>query len=136
MPTPDPVLNAEIHGSANGLQMRGIGQCAELPSKWFKGFVDAGGKGLFVQLPPHKDNGHGIFPATSVHGSRHSKPFSRRSASRLRLPVTAFRHRAEQTSAVCCHSPTTSAPAGGVNLKVVAGRAGLRSIFVKRISVV
>ncbi|MCG2577135.1 hypothetical protein LZ012_09005 [Dechloromonas sp. XY25] len=34
---------------------------AELPRKWFKGFVDAGGKGQFVQLPPYKDNGHGIF---------------------------------------------------------------------------
>lgn len=34
---------------------------AELPRKWFKGFVDAGGKGQFVQLPSYKDNGHGIF---------------------------------------------------------------------------
>lgn len=34
---------------------------AELPRKWFRGFVDAGGKGEFVQLPPYKDNGHGIF---------------------------------------------------------------------------
>lgn len=34
---------------------------AELPRKWFKGFVDAGGKGQFIQLPPYKDNGHGIF---------------------------------------------------------------------------
>jgi len=34
---------------------------AELPKKWFKGFVDAGGKARFVQLPPYKDNGHGSF---------------------------------------------------------------------------
>ena len=34
---------------------------ADLPRKWFNGFVDAGGKARFVQLPPYKDNGHGIF---------------------------------------------------------------------------
>lgn len=34
---------------------------SELPKKWFKGFVDAGGTARFIQLPPYKDNGHGIF---------------------------------------------------------------------------
>lgn len=34
---------------------------AELPKKWFKAFVDAGGNGQFVQLPPYKENGHPIF---------------------------------------------------------------------------
>jgi dienelactone hydrolase len=34
---------------------------AELPKKWFNGFVDAGAKGRFIQLPPYRDNGHGIF---------------------------------------------------------------------------
>lgn len=34
---------------------------AELPKKWFDGFVGAGGKARFVRLPAYKDNGHGIF---------------------------------------------------------------------------
>lgn len=34
---------------------------AELPKEWFNGFVGAGGKAQFVQLPAYKDNGHGIF---------------------------------------------------------------------------
>lgn len=33
----------------------------DLPKKWFSDFVDAGGKARFVQLPPYRDNGHGIF---------------------------------------------------------------------------
>lgn len=33
----------------------------ELPKEWFASFVGAGGKARFVQLPPYKDNGHGIF---------------------------------------------------------------------------
>jgi dienelactone hydrolase len=33
----------------------------DLPKKWFNGFVEAGGKARFVQLPQYKDNGHGIF---------------------------------------------------------------------------
>lgn len=36
---------------------------AELPRDWFDVFVKAGGKGRFVQLPPYKDNGHGMFTA-------------------------------------------------------------------------
>ena len=32
----------------------------ELPKRWFDGFVNNGGKGQFVQLPPYKDNGHSI----------------------------------------------------------------------------
>jgi dienelactone hydrolase len=32
-----------------------------LPRAWFKGFVDKGGNGKFVQLPPYKENGHPIF---------------------------------------------------------------------------
>jgi len=32
-----------------------------LPHAWFKGFVDRGGNGKFVQLPPYKENGHPIF---------------------------------------------------------------------------
>ena len=34
---------------------------ARLPKEWFDGFVQAGGKGRFVQLPAFKDNGHFIF---------------------------------------------------------------------------
>lgn len=34
---------------------------AELPKKWFDGFVGAGGQARFVQLPAYKENGHGIF---------------------------------------------------------------------------
>lgn len=33
----------------------------ELPREWFNGFVAAGGKARFIQLPPYQDNGHGIF---------------------------------------------------------------------------
>ena len=33
----------------------------QLPRQWFRGFVEAGGKGRFVQLPAYQDNGHGIF---------------------------------------------------------------------------
>ncbi len=33
----------------------------DLPRDWFSAFVEAGGKGRFVRLPPYKDNGHGIF---------------------------------------------------------------------------
>lgn len=33
----------------------------ELPKAWFDGFVAAGGKARFVQLPAYKDNGHPIF---------------------------------------------------------------------------
>ncbi len=33
----------------------------DLPKKWFNGFVEAGGKARFVELPPYMDNGHGIF---------------------------------------------------------------------------
>ena len=36
-----------------------------LPKKWFSGFVDAGGKARFVQLPPYKEDGHGIFTGNS-----------------------------------------------------------------------
>jgi len=32
-----------------------------LPKEWFDSFVQAGGKAEFVQLPPYKENGHGIF---------------------------------------------------------------------------
>lgn len=32
-----------------------------LPHEWFDAFVAAGGKARFVQLPPYKQNGHGIF---------------------------------------------------------------------------
>jgi dienelactone hydrolase len=32
-----------------------------LPRQWFEGFVGAGGKGRFVELPPYKDNGHFSF---------------------------------------------------------------------------
>jgi dienelactone hydrolase len=32
-----------------------------IPHAWFKGFVDKGGNGKFVQLPPYKENGHPIF---------------------------------------------------------------------------
>jgi dienelactone hydrolase len=31
------------------------------PQAWFKAFVAAGGKGEFVQLPPHGEDGHGSF---------------------------------------------------------------------------
>jgi len=34
---------------------------ADLPRKWFDGFVRAGGNARFVQLPPFRDDGHGIF---------------------------------------------------------------------------
>lgn len=34
---------------------------AELPRKWFSGFVEAGGKAQFVQLPAYKNDGHPIF---------------------------------------------------------------------------
>lgn len=34
---------------------------AELPKEWFQAFSKAGGKGKFVELPPYKDDGHGIF---------------------------------------------------------------------------
>ncbi len=34
---------------------------AELPRQWFNGFIEAGGKGRFVKLPPYKEDGHGIF---------------------------------------------------------------------------
>jgi dienelactone hydrolase len=33
----------------------------ELPQRWFKAFQAAGGRGEFVQLPPHGDDGHGSF---------------------------------------------------------------------------
>lgn len=33
----------------------------ELPKQWFSAFVEAGGKARFIQLPPYKENGHGIF---------------------------------------------------------------------------
>jgi len=33
----------------------------DLPRDWFAAFVDAGGKGRFVRLPPYRQNGHGIF---------------------------------------------------------------------------
>jgi dienelactone hydrolase len=33
----------------------------ELPRKWFNGYVAAGGKARFVQLPPHRDDGHEFF---------------------------------------------------------------------------
>jgi dienelactone hydrolase len=33
----------------------------QLPRQWFDGFVTAGGKGRFVELPTYKDNGHFIF---------------------------------------------------------------------------
>jgi len=32
-----------------------------LPREWFNSFVQAGGKAEFVQLPPYKEDGHGIF---------------------------------------------------------------------------
>ena len=32
-----------------------------LPKEWFNSFVQAGGKAEFVQLPPYKEDGHGIF---------------------------------------------------------------------------
>jgi dienelactone hydrolase len=34
---------------------------ARLPKEWFDAFVEAGGKGRFVQLPPFQDNGHRSF---------------------------------------------------------------------------
>jgi len=34
---------------------------AALPKEWFDAFVQAGGKAEFVQLPPYKEDGHGIF---------------------------------------------------------------------------
>lgn len=34
---------------------------AELPKEWFNSFVQAGAKAEFVQLPPYKEDGHGIF---------------------------------------------------------------------------
>jgi dienelactone hydrolase len=37
-----------------------------LPKQWFSAFVDAGGKGTFVSLPPNGTNGHGIFTANPV----------------------------------------------------------------------
>ena len=33
----------------------------EYPQEWFKAFVAAGGKGEFVQLPAHGEDGHGSF---------------------------------------------------------------------------
>lgn len=33
----------------------------QLPRDWFTAFTQAGGKGRFVQLPAHKENGHHIF---------------------------------------------------------------------------
>lgn len=33
----------------------------DLPKTWFAAFQAQGGRGSFVALPPHKDNGHGIF---------------------------------------------------------------------------
>jgi dienelactone hydrolase len=32
-----------------------------LPKRWFDAFVKGGGKGKFVPLPPHGNDGHGIF---------------------------------------------------------------------------
>jgi len=32
-----------------------------LPKEWFNSFVQAGGRAEFVQLPPYKEDGHGIF---------------------------------------------------------------------------
>jgi dienelactone hydrolase len=32
-----------------------------LPKEWFDSFVQAEGKAEFVQLPPYKEDGHGIF---------------------------------------------------------------------------
>lgn len=43
---------------------------SRLPKEWFNAFVAAGGKARFVQLPPFKENGHGIFsgnPAAWKH---------------------------------------------------------------------
>lgn len=40
---------------------------SELPKEWFNSFVQAGGKAEFVQLPPYKEDGHGIFS-----GNRHA----------------------------------------------------------------
>ena len=34
---------------------------SKLPREWFSEFIEAGGKGQFIQLPLYKDNGHGIF---------------------------------------------------------------------------
>lgn len=33
----------------------------KLPKEWFNGFVEAGGKGKFVQLPAYKEDGHPSF---------------------------------------------------------------------------
>jgi len=33
----------------------------EYPQEWFKAFISAGGRGEFVQLPPHGEDGHAIF---------------------------------------------------------------------------
>ena len=33
----------------------------QLPRDWFQAFIDRGGKGQFIELPPYKENGHPSF---------------------------------------------------------------------------
>lgn len=58
-----------------------------LPKEWFDSFVQAGGKAEFVQLPPYKEDGHGILLGIEMRGKLHSRAFSARLVFRsLKMP--------------------------------------------------
>jgi dienelactone hydrolase len=46
-----------------------------IPRAWFKAFVDRGGNGKFVQLPPYKENGHPSFTGNPAAWKRPFEAF-------------------------------------------------------------
>lgn len=50
---------------------------AQLPRRWFDGFVAAGGRGRFVDLPAHGEDGHGSFTRNPRAWRPHVEAFLR-----------------------------------------------------------